>query len=261
MQRVKLVVQYDGTDFYGWAEQKQFRTVQCTLKEYIHRISGEEVELRGASRTDSGAHALGQVADFATRYAMPAKKWAEVINKLSGSEIRIVKSVKVPMEFHSRFFARSRTYEYRISELQSVCPLESRFVYASGHRMELENMQIAAKFFEGKHDFRYFGTEMRNVDNAVRELYGISIKRVGSEIRIQVEGTAFLKGMMRRIAGGLFEVGRGKRESMDMKLLLNPQKRGDLAKPQVLPAKGLTLLKVKFGRKLRDLREEDLQQE
>lgn len=250
-------MQYDGTDFFGWAEQKEFRTVHCTLKEYIHRISGEEVELRGASRTDSGAHALGQVADFATENGMPAEKWARVINRWSAPEIRIAESKEVEMEFHSRFYARSRTYEYRISELDAVEPNRSRFVYASGFKLNVDKMERAAEALIGKHDFRAFGADLDNVENAIRELKKVDLKRVGDEIRISIEGTAFLKGMMRRIAGGLFEVGRGKRKMSEFINLLDLKKREDLAGPVVLPASGLTLMKVKFGRHMRDLRDED----
>lgn len=251
------MVQYDGTDFFGWAEQKELRTVHRTLKEYIYRISGEEVELRGASRTDSGAHALGQVADFATEYGMPAEKWAQVINRWSAPEIRIADSRQVAMKFHSRFYARSRIYEYRMSELDAVEPTRSRYVHSAGCEMNLLKMQQASVALIGRHDFRAFGADLVNVENADREIYQVKLKRTGDEIRITIEGTAFLKGMMRRIAGGLFEVGRGKRKPSEIGELLDLNKREDLVGPVVLPASGLTLKKVKFGRHLRDLRDED----
>lgn len=254
-RRVRLKIEFDGTDFCGWAEQPGLRTVKGTLKSSIHRVTGEEVDLRGASRTDSGAHALGFVADFATQNAMPAENWTVAVNAQLPDDIRIAEASFAPWEFHSRFFARSRTYEYRIAESYKVEPSKARFVHADGRRIDLESASQALEAIIGWRDFRAFGEELEGLENPVREVKRATLRRIGSEVRLRVEATAFIRGMMRRIAGGLFEVGIGKRSIEDFANLLDLKKRERLKWPVVLPAKGLCLLRVSYGSTLRDLRD------
>lgn len=257
MKRIKLIVQYDGTDFCGWAEQKAARSVQRTLKECIYRATGEIVELRGASRTDSGAHALGQVADFASNLPIEPSKWAQIINRVAPIDLRVSKSSLVHGDFHSRFFARSRTYRYTISELDKVDPMKSRYVYEGGRQLDLAKMRSAARHLIGEHDFRAFGEELENVENAVRSVLVAEIIRKGTELHIMLEANAFIRGMVRRISGGLFEVGRGHRSEGSMVRLLDTSARESEQLPVVLPARGLTLMRVQYGKRLRDLRLDD----
>lgn len=261
MRRIRLLIQFDGTDYCGWAEQPGLRTVKGTLKSSIRRATGEVVDLRGCSRTDSGAHARGFVADFATKNTMPPKNWADVINRQSSDDIRIVESERIFEEFHSRFFARSRTYEYRIAKTYKAEPTRARYVYEDGRKMNVTKMQAAAKHLVGRNDFRAFGEELGDLQNAVRDAKKVRVAEVGDEVRIRIEATAFIRGMMRRISGGLLEVGLGKRSVKDFATLLDPKRRDDLKWPVVLPAKGLTLLGVKYGSKMRDLRLERMQEE
>lgn len=250
------MIQYDGTDFCGWAEQVGRRTVQGTLKTCIESVCNHAVDLRGASRTDSGAHAVGQFADFEAENPMPAARWAKALNDRLPLDVRILRSRSVPPEFHSRFFARSRTYLYRISEENKVSPFEARFVHASGREIDEKVMSDAAQRLVGQHDFLAFGEELPENCNTVREVYSCSVTRRGREIRIIIRANAFIRGMVRRIAGGLFEVGIGRRSREDFVSLLNIERRTDIPWPVVLPARGLTLLKVDYGRPYRDLRHE-----
>ncbi len=254
-RRIKLLIQFDGTDYCGWAEQAKQRSVLGTLKSCIREISGETPDLRGCSRTDSGAHALGMVADFETGNPMPTEKWSFVMNRLLPIDVRVVSSCKAPMDFHSRFFARSREYVYRIALSDKVDPFRARFVYDTWRPLELRVMQDAARDLQGHHDFRAFGEELEGLENAVREVKKISVTKVGDEIKLRIEATAFIRGMMRRIAGGLFEVGCGKRTIEDFRILTDPTKRDEVKWPVVLPARGLVLVKAKYGRRLRDYRE------
>lgn len=254
--RIGLVIQYDGTDFCGWAEQKGQRTVQGTLKTCIESVCNHAVELRGASRTDSGAHALGQFADFATDSPMPAERWAKALNDRLPLDVRITKSKAVPSEFHSRFFARSRTYRYRISEEERVSPMLARFVYTSGRMMNEHVMAEAAAKLIGRHDFLAFGEELPPDCNTVREVHVCSVQRYGREVRITIRANAFIRGMVRRIAGGLFEVGVGRRSRDEFASLLDTDRRASIPWPVVLPARGLTLIKVDYGGSYRDLRKE-----
>lgn len=254
-KRIKLVVQYDGTDFCGWAEQPQVRTVQGTLKECIRRAIGEEVELQGASRTDSGVHASGQVCDFATHVPIPSEKWPRILNRLLPMDMRILRASLVPMRFHSRFFARSRVYEYRMVEDEHPHPMITRYVFNAGYPLDVEAMNDCVQLLLGTHDFSGFAVAVQDIENPIRTMLFASVKRVRDEVRIRLEATAFLRGMARKIAGALWEVGRGKRSFEEFKALL--QKNGwQRRPPRVLPPKGLTLVKVKYGRRLRDVREE-----
>jgi tRNA pseudouridine38-40 synthase len=251
-----MVVQYDGTDFCGWALQRDVRTVEGTLKKCIQEITGEEPEIRAASRTDSGAHALGQVVDFLTTNPMPAVKWADVLNRILPPDVTIARSGPVMLKFHSRFFARSRVYEYRISERARVEPMRARYVYESGYRLDEEKMAEAGKSLVGVRDFRAFGEKLKGVENTVRRMYSLEVRRVRDEVRIRMEASAFVRGMARRIAGGLFEVGTGRRSVEDFVGLVDKRQRDVLPLPVVLPAKGLVLLRVRYGTRLRDVREE-----
>lgn len=252
--RIKLTVAYDGTDFCGWAAQTERRTVQGTLREAVRQVSGEDVEITGASRTDSGAHASGQVAHFDSAVAIEPEKWARVLNKVLPADVRVLKSRVVDEAFHARFGAADRWYRYRFQVGQGD-PFRTRYACEHWAPLDVEIMNRASQELVGEHDFRAYTEELDpGVENTVRTMFSVDIKKVRDEIRLDVIGTAFLRGMMRRIAGGLFEVGRGQRDPSEIALLLDAQRRNSLQWPVVLPARGLTLMRVRYGRHPRDNR-------
>jgi len=252
--RIKLVVAYDGTDFCGWAPQPGLRTVQGTLTEAVRRVSGEEIEILGASRTDSGAHANGQVCHFDTASGVPAKKWASVLNRLLPCDLAVGDSKEVPSSFHSRFSASNRYYRYRILEGPND-PTRSRYDHVYGRSLDTHRMQQAAQPLHGNHDFLAFTEELDDsVLNTRRTLFKVDVKRSRDEVWVDVVGTAFLRGMMRRIAGALLEVGRGKRPVEEVSKLLTLQGQDEIQWPVVLPAAGLCLMAVRYGRHPRDHR-------
>ena len=252
-RRIKLVVAYDGTDFSGWATQSGRRTVQTTLIEAIHRVSGEQVELIGASRTDSGAHAKGQICHFDSTVNIAPTRWERILNNVMEPDLAIVSSEQVSNDFHSRFSVLDRFYRYRIQTAPRD-PLRSRFTHSYGRPLDLQAMQEAAKALVGRHDFRSFTEELDpTVENTWRELYKVEVKQVRDEIWIDITGTAFLRGMMRRISGALLEIGRSYRPITDIPHLLTPEAH-NLQLPIVLPAKGLCLMQVRYGKRPRDNR-------
>lgn len=252
--RIKLVVSYDGTEFCGWAPQAGRRTVQGTLREAVRLVSGEEIEITGASRTDSGAHARGQVCHFDTKSPMPAEKWAPVLNKRLPPDLSAVSANRVNEEFHSRFCAKDRTYRYRILT-GGRDPLRARYAHWYGRPLDVEAMQVAANALKGEHDFRAFTEELDpHVENTNRRLFSFQVRQVRDEVWVDVVGTAFLRGMMRRMAGALLEVGRGHRPVAEVSRLLDPEERNRLQWPVVLPANGLCLMRVRYGRIPRDNR-------
>lgn len=253
-KRIKLVVTYDGTDFSGWAAQPGQRTVQCTLKDAVRQISGEANEITGASRTDSGAHAIGQVCHFDTSNPMPPQNWVRALNSLLPIDLSVVRSQAVSPHFHSRFWAQSRFYRYRL-RTGPADATQSRYVHDIWQELDIEAMQRAGSALVGSHNFWAYSEEVPLGVNAIREVFDVQVRPVGREVWIEIKGNAFMKGMMRRISGALFEVGRGRRPVEEVKMLLDPDQRTKLERPIVLPAKGLCLRKVAYGRHPRDLRD------
>ncbi len=249
--RVKLVVSYDGTDFCGWATQTGQRTVQSILTEAVRHISGEENEIWGASRTDSGAHARGQTCHFDTEGKIPVHKWTEILNRRLPEDLAVLSSEHVPDDFSSRFWVVDRWYRYRIAISNPPDPHRIRWVHHYGQELNLEAMKEAASLLQGEHDFLAFTEELESsVLNTTRILRKVKVSRVRDEVWVDVVGTAFLRGMMRRMSGVLLEVGRAHRPVEEVSVLLSSE-RYHLQWPVVLPAKGLTLMRVNYGRTLR----------
>lgn len=246
MVRIKLTLAYDGTAFRGWMAQAGKRTVQQTLTDAIAQVCGEQIEIVGASRTDSGAHARGQVCHFDSAVGIDPRKWPEILNRILPLDLAVTRSSRVGPDFNSRFCAEDRFYRYRI-RTSARDPLISRYVHDHGKSLNLDLMRLAAESLLGDHDFRSFTENLDpSVRNTRRTLRRIKVQTHGPEIRIDVVGTAFLRGMMRRISGALLEVGSGKRPLEEIGLLL-AGKADPKRLPVVLPAKGLCLMRVRYA--------------
>jgi tRNA pseudouridine38-40 synthase len=251
--RIKLTLAYDGTDYCGWAPSKGHNTIHSVLTQAILDATRHQVDIVGASRTDSGAHAQGQVCHFDTELPIPIDKWPKLINRLLPPDIVVLSAEHVGDDFHSRFCAEDRYYRYRI-HVGPPDPFKSRFTYQHSHQLRIEEMKQAALLLIGKHDFQAFTQNLDPaIDNTTRTLREVEIRTEGGEVWIDITGTAFLRGMMRRIAGGLLEVGQGHRSFEDFGLLLTPMRR-DVPWPVVLPASGLCLMKVRYSNPPRDCR-------
>ena len=215
------------------------------MTEAVRRATGEESEIFGASRTDSGAHAAGQVAHFDCTIPMPATKWSEVLNRLLPLDVRVVHAETVGEDFHARFSARYRHYRYTVLR-DDKDPFRGRYAYVYKRKLNTAAMQVAAMALEGEHDFVAFTEELPpELENTRRELLRVEVTAGEGEVWIDVNGTAFMRGMMRRISGFLVEVGRGHRPAGDVHMLLGPE-RETLQWPVVLPARGLCLREVVY---------------
>ena len=257
MNRIHLTIAYDGTDFCGFAPQQDQRTVHGTLTEAVRRATGEDVVLVGASRTDGGAHAYGASAHFDTVNPMPADTWRLVLNKVLPEDCRIVLSAQVLDDFHARFSATSRVYRYRFL-LNEFDPFRRRYAHVFWKDLDVNLMRSASAALLGEHDFRGYTEEVGpEVLNTKRTLHRVEVEQVDDEIRFTVQGTAFLRGMMRRMAGMLFEIGRGHRPLKDCARLLT-EERDRMQWPVVLPAKGLTLMEVRYDMPGYDARKQPL---
>ncbi|MCM1189772.1 MAG: tRNA pseudouridine(38-40) synthase TruA [bacterium] len=244
MKRVRLTVAYDGTNYHGWQLQNNGVTVESVLNECLSELLGEEIRVIGASRTDAGVHALGNVAVFDTENRMPADRISYALNRRLPEDIRIQKSEEVPKDWHPRRRASRKTYEYRIYRGEFPMPVKrlySCFVYQS---LDVEKMRRAAEYLEGEHDFRSFCQTGSQAESTVRTLYGVMLEEQGPDLVIRVCGNGFLYNMVRILVGTLLEVGKGKREPDSMEQLLKARDRS--AAGPTAPACGLTLVRYEF---------------
>jgi tRNA pseudouridine38-40 synthase len=244
MKRVKLVIAYDGTSYCGWQLQPGQPTIEAELNKALSELLGEEIAVIGASRTDSGVHALGNVAIFDTESAIPAEKICFALNVRLPEDIRVQSSIEVAPDFHPRRTVSRKTYEYRILNRKIALPTErlySTFVY---YDLEVARMREAAEYLVGEHDFKSFCSVKTQVTDTVRTIYQLEVLCDVDNITIRVTGSGFLYNMVRIIAGTLIEIGRGAYPPERMEEILRGCDRS-LAGPTALP-QGLTLIKIEY---------------
>lgn len=246
MPRIKLTLEYDGAGYVGWQVQPNGRSIQAVLQEALGTLLGEPVQVEGAGRTDAGVHALGQVACFDTARVLPLKAYWRGLNGLLPPDIAVVDAVEVPADFDPRRWSRGKRYRYRISNRRSRSPLRRRTHWEVFSPLEVEPMREAARFLMGRHDFSAFRAADCEARHAVREITALAVEgQTGDELTVEVAGTAFLKHMVRNIAGSLVEVGRGKRPPVWMREVLEAKDRTRAG--QTAPAHGLVLVEVSYG--------------
>lgn len=244
MKRVKLVVAYDGTAYHGWQIQPGARTIEGELNRTLSELLQEEIQVIGASRTDSGVHALCNVAVFDTDTRIPAEKLSYALNQRLPEDIRIQSSCEVEADFHPRHCDSRKTYEYRILNREFPLPTKRLYAHFTYVPLDVSKMEKAASYLIGEHDFKSFCATAAVVETTVRTLYEATVGRENDEIVIRVCGNGFLYNMVRIIAGTLMEVGRGNLEPEGMKEILEAKDR-TVAGPTA-PACGLTLVKYDF---------------
>ena len=244
-KRIRLWVAYDGTNYHGWQIQKNGITIESELNRAISDLLGEEIQVIGASRTDAGVHALGNVAVFDTDSPIPAGKYAYAINARLPEDIRVTKSEEVPKDWHPRKCESRKTYEYRIFLGEILQPVKRLYCHHVYRPLDVEAMQRAASFLMGEHDFKSFCQENVQVESTVRTLYEASVLQSGEELVIRVTGNGFLYNMVRIIVGTLLEVGYGRLAPETIPQILDKKDRS--AAGPTAPAKGLTLVKYEFS--------------
>lgn len=244
MMRVKLVVAYDGTNYCGWQMQDNGITIEEVLNRELSALLKEDIKVIGASRTDSGVHALGNVAVFDTKTRIPAEKISFALNQRLPEDIRIQESCQVEDDFHPRFCDTIKTYEYSIWNSRFPNPmvrLYSKFVY---YNIDVEKMQRAADYLVGEHDFKSFCSTRTQVENTVRTVTEISFRKEGNMIIMKICGTGFLYNMVRIIMGTLLKCGMGMYEPEHVKEILEACDRAK-AGPKA-EACGLKLVGIEY---------------
>ena len=243
-KRVRLTVAYDGTNYHGWQIQNNGITIESELNRALSDLLHEEIQVIGASRTDSGVHALGNIAVFDTASRMPAEKVSYALNQRLPEDIRIQCSEEVAADWHPRYCESRKTYEYRIYRGQFPLPTKRLYSLFSYHNYDVAKMQEAAAYLVGEHDFKSFCQVGAQVQSTVRTLYQAEVEEQGDDLVIRVCGNGFLYNMVRIIAGTLMEVGQGKRSPEDIPTIL--EKRDRAAAGPTAPAHGLMLMKYEF---------------
>lgn len=244
MRNIKLTIEYDGTLYSGWQKQNNAKTVQETIEKALSKILKAEVSITGSSRTDSGVHAKGMVANFFTDSRIPAEKFREAINTKLPDDIAIIKSEEVDLDFHARYLSKGKTYCYTIINRYEKVALYKNYSYHVREKLDLELMNKCCKMFIGKHDFSAFKAAGSSVKTSVRTISDLHIKKEDDFIKIYVTADGFLYNMVRIIVGTLIEVGQNKRSIETVKKAINSCNREDAG--YCVPPSGLILEKVYY---------------
>lgn len=251
MKNFKLTIAYDGAGFHGWQFQPGVPTIQGAIDEAARKITQEKIVAHGASRTDAGVHALGQVAHFKTHSSLSALEMQRALNALLPPAIRIVAAEEVGHEFHARWLSQGKTYRFRLYRGKVLPPFEYRRVLHYPWPLDEEAMAAAARLFEGQHDFSSFAASSGSEDddrdrNMQRVVYSSEIIRCGTgeEIDYVIRGQSFLRYMVRKITGTLIEVGRGRLTPRDIPRLFELRDRSRSG--PTVPPEGLYLVSLEY---------------
>lgn len=244
MKNVKLTLEYDGTAYYGWQKQENLKTVEGMLQKAIKKSIGEEVKILASGRTDAGVHAYGQVANFLTNSTVPGDRFKYAVNDKLPDDISIRMSEEVPLDFHSRFSAKRKTYEYVIYPNDTRSSLMRNYSYHVTYKLDTDLMKEALGYFVGRKDFTSLTPYRSNENKNIRTLYDTDLFMDGELIKIRVSGNGFLHNMVRIIVGTVIEVGYGKRKLEDINKILELKDRKFAG--HTAPAQGLYLIDVKY---------------
>ena len=262
MRNIKLIIEYDGTNYAGWQIQKspqsivhspQTKTIQETIEKVLEKILQEKVKVTGSGRTDSGVHALAQTANFRTSSPLPVSKIQKALNSLLPKDISIKEAEEADKDFHSRYSAKSKTYRYFILNSETRSAFLNKYAWHIPYRLNVSLMRKEAGALLGRHDFKSFCASGSSVKTTVRTIKKISVKEALSPqlsalsspaIIIEIEANGFLYNMVRNIVGTLVEIGRGKFPEGNLKKILLAKNRKQAG--PTAPAQGLFLVEVKY---------------
>ena len=245
MQRYKIKIEYEGTPFVGWQFQKNGQSVQEVLQKAIFNFSNEKVVVTGAGRTDSGVHALGQIAHFDLKKKIKEKKILPAINQnMSNKSVTVLKINKTDKNFHARHDAKKRTYYYLIINRQAPLALQKNKAWHIREKLDMKGMKKGAKFLLGTHDFSTFRSSSCGAKSPIRTMEKILIKKNKDKITLQFTSRSFLQQQVRSMTGCLKYLGEGKWNLNDFKNSFRSKNRSKCAPPA--PACGLYLKKVEY---------------
>jgi tRNA pseudouridine38-40 synthase len=246
MRRIKLTIAYDGTDFHGWQVQPELATIQGSLEQVFSEIEGNAVHVAGSGRTDAGVHALRQTAAVSLANPIPLENLRKAANRLLPPSIRVLETAEAAADFHPRYHAVSKTYEYRIYRGEVCPPIEWRYAHHYPFPLDVNRITALASVLEGRHDFAAFAAaDDRELETTERTIFSSQIEIAGDRLFYRCSGSGFLKHMVRNIMGTLLEAGKGNLDEDALRRFLEPgyEKRAG----PTAPAKGLFLIQVEYG--------------
>jgi tRNA pseudouridine38-40 synthase len=239
---IKVVLEYDGTGFAGWQQQAHGRTVEAELKRGLKAVTGQDLKVYAAGRTDAGAHAEGQVVSFQTDGRISPHRMVAALNARLPADVAVLSGEEVPDEFHARYSAKWRRYRYRYLDRPSRPALERGRCWHVRGALDEDAMSAAAKALTGRHDWTSYCSASEPPDSRVREMRSARVVRRGDVVELELVAEGFLRGLARSIAGALAEVGRGRRPPEWVGEVLEARDRRKAAR--TAPAGGLTLMEV-----------------
>jgi len=247
MRRIRMTVSYDGTEYHGWQVQPGLPTIQSVLEGVLAEMEGAPVKVAGSGRTDAGVHARAQVAAFTMVNPIPVDNLRKAINRLLPLDIRVIEVAEAAADFHPRYQARAKTYEYRLHRGETCSPFDHRYVYHYPYPLDEARIFELAPMIEGEHDFSAFAASDDKDDlgrSKVRRVFHSRASRSGDLLIYSVRGSGFLKHMVRNIVGVLLEVGKGNLTRADIAKRFEP---GCAIPPgPSVPALGLFLVSVEY---------------
>ncbi|SHI59568.1 tRNA pseudouridine38-40 synthase [Malonomonas rubra DSM 5091] len=242
MARIKLTIEYDGTDYVGWQVQPNGVSVQQQVESALQQLLGSPVRVHSSGRTDAGVHALGMVCHLDTQRDLPLSAWRDGLNRFLPIAIAVRQAEFAADDFHARYSAKGKRYRYTLLRDDVRSPLQRRTSWQVRQSLDLQLMTLAAQTFVGVHDFAAFRTSGCAAETTQREVFAVEMIEEGRLLHIDISGSGFLKNMVRMMVGTLVEVGRGKRPPEDVAKLLKNDRQ---IKPALTaPAQGLCLLEV-----------------
>ena len=244
MRNVKLIVEYDGTNYSGWQKQPKRKTVQQEIETAIFKITKEKTVVFGSGRTDTGVHALGQVANFNTSSNLTVTQFQKGLNTFLPDDISIIKVKEVPDKFHSQFSSKSKIYLYTILNRDYRSALLENRVWRVNSSLNLKDMELASQYLLGIHDFKVFAHAGLKVKSTVRTVRKVKFSRKKDIINFEIEADGFLKRMVRMIIGTLVQVGKERITPGDFKKILDSGIKNKYV--YTAPPQGLFLKKVKY---------------
>ncbi len=246
MRNLRLILSYDGTDFFGWQTQPDRRTVQQTLEDAFHRVTGERVRANASGRTDTGVHAVAQVVNCLTDTALTPDVVQRALNANLPEDVNVKSAEEVPPTFDANRDANRKLYRYVIHDGSVPDLFLRRYCYNCRYRLDAAAMARAAVVLRGQHDFRCFESEWPNRATSVRTITHLAINRMGDWLWLDVEADGFLYNMVRAIAGTLINVGRGYWPETQVAEILRAEDRAQAG--PTAPAQGLFLMRVTYER-------------
>lgn len=244
MKNIKLLIEYEGTNYSGWQKQRRRNTIQEEIERAIKKVTGEKVKLIASGRTDKGVHAKGQVANFRTHSTIPGENYKFALNIKLPEDIKILESCEVDIDFHARFCAKNKRYKYIIYNGKMPRPLYRNFSYHVNWDLDIDEMRDSLKYFIGYHDFESFKGPKTDTDTTMRTIYNIELQTYEELIEITIEGKSFLRNMVRIIVGTIIYIGMGRINKEDLPGIIKGKNRV-LAGPTA-PGQGLFLEKVYY---------------